>query len=57
MRAGKEGTFTYRVTPMFMDEAGKLTAGEPQTATIALMRETIRGKPAVRLATTAGALR
>jgi hypothetical protein len=44
VRAGKEGTFTYRVTPMFMDQAGKLTDGESQTASIALMRETIRGK-------------
>jgi len=44
VRAGKEGTFIYRVTPMFMDDAGKLTAGESQSASSALMRETIRGK-------------
>jgi hypothetical protein len=44
VRAGKEGTFIYRVTPMFMNGAGKLTGGESQTASISLMRETIRGK-------------
>jgi len=44
VRANKEGTFIYRVTPMFMDQAGKLTGGEAQTAKISLMRETIRGK-------------
>lgn len=35
-----EGKFTYRVTPMFMDEEGALSRGEPQTAALALMRET-----------------
>jgi len=35
------GKFSYRVTPMFMDGAGTLSSGEPQTAAIALMRETI----------------
>ena len=44
VRAGKEGTFEYRVTPMFMDASGTLTPGEAQTASIALMRETIAGK-------------
>jgi phosphatidylserine/phosphatidylglycerophosphate/cardiolipin synthase-like enzyme len=34
------GEFTYRVTPVFMDEKGKLTYGEPQTAAIALGGET-----------------
>jgi len=35
------GKFTYRVTPMFMDAGRTLSSGEPQTAAIALMRETI----------------
>lgn len=35
-----QGEFTYRVTPMFMDDTGTLSRGEPQTAAIALMRET-----------------
>jgi phosphatidylserine/phosphatidylglycerophosphate/cardiolipin synthase-like enzyme len=35
------GEFTYRVTPMFMDAGGTLSSGEPQTAALALMRETI----------------
>ncbi len=38
------GKFTYRVTPMFMDESGALGRGEPQTAAIALMRETHPGQ-------------
>ena len=38
------GKFAYRVTPMFMDAQGKLTAGEAQEAELALMRETIPGK-------------
>ena len=38
------GKFTYRVTPMFMDESGGLGRGEPQTAAIALMRETHPGQ-------------
>jgi phosphatidylserine/phosphatidylglycerophosphate/cardiolipin synthase-like enzyme len=38
------GQFTYRVTPMFMDAGGTLSSGEPQTAAIALMRETIPNK-------------
>jgi hypothetical protein len=42
--ADKAGEFTYRVTPMFMDENGVLTSGNSQTASLALMRETLRGK-------------
>ena len=42
--AEKKGGFTYRVTPCFMDKQGTLSRGEPQTAAIALMRETIPGK-------------
>ena len=38
------GKFTYRVTPMFMDETGALGRGESQTAAIALMRETHPGQ-------------
>jgi len=40
----KEGQFTYRVTPKFMDASGALSSGEPQTASIALVRETLPGK-------------
>jgi hypothetical protein len=39
-----QGKFTYRVTPMFMDETGALSSGESQTAAIALMRETHPGQ-------------
>jgi len=42
--AEKKGEFTYRVTPCFMDAGGTLSRGEPQTASIALMRETLPGK-------------
>lgn len=42
--AEKPGKFTYRVTPMFMDAGGALGSGEPQTASIALMRETLPGQ-------------
>lgn len=42
--AGLEGPFLYRVTAMFMDAAGILSAGEAQEAELALMRETIPGK-------------
>ena len=42
--ADKDGEFFYRVTPMFMDQSGTLSRGEPQEASIALMRETIPGK-------------
>lgn len=38
------GKFTYRVTPMFMNESGTLSAGETQLAALALMRETVPGK-------------
>lgn len=43
-QADLEGEFTYRVTPMFMDEGGTLAQGQPQQAALALMRETIPGK-------------
>jgi len=39
-----KGEFTYRVTPCFMDAGGTLSRGEPQTASIRLMRETLPGK-------------
>jgi hypothetical protein len=42
--ADKDGEFLYRVTPMFMDKSETLSRGEPQEASIALMRETIPGK-------------
>jgi phosphatidylserine/phosphatidylglycerophosphate/cardiolipin synthase-like enzyme len=42
--AEKKGEFTYRVTPCFMDAGGTLSRGEPQTAAIALMRDTHPGK-------------
>jgi hypothetical protein len=42
--ADKDGKFEYRITPMFMDELGTLSRGEPQEASIELMRETIPGK-------------
>jgi len=42
--AEKPGKFTYRVTAMFMDARGALSRGEEQTASIALMRETLLGK-------------
>ena len=35
-----EGAFTYTVTPAFMNAAGELSYGEPQTAAIELRRET-----------------
>lgn len=38
------GKFTYRVTPMFMDAGGALSSGEPQTAALALLRETLPGQ-------------
>jgi hypothetical protein len=38
------GTFTYKVTPVFMDQSDQLSYGEPQQASIALMRETYPGK-------------
>jgi len=42
--AEQKGEFTYRVTPCFMDAGGTLSRGEPQTASIRLMRETLPGK-------------
>ena len=41
---GLQGKYTYRVTPMFMDESGALGRGEPQSAAIALLRETQPGQ-------------
>ena len=41
--ANLPGAFQYRVTPMFMDAAGKLTAGAAQTLSIVLARETYPG--------------
>ena len=38
--AHKEGEFTYRVTPVFMNEQDELSYGEFQTADIRLARET-----------------
>jgi phospholipase D-like protein len=37
------GNYNYRVTPMFMDASGKLTAGAQQQVAIALARETYPG--------------
>lgn len=42
--AEKRGKFTYRVTPIFMDEDGVTSRGQAQTAALALMRETVPGK-------------
>jgi phosphatidylserine/phosphatidylglycerophosphate/cardiolipin synthase-like enzyme len=39
-----EGDFEYRVTPMFMDQAGKLRPGPEQTAALALADETYPGE-------------
>jgi phosphatidylserine/phosphatidylglycerophosphate/cardiolipin synthase-like enzyme len=38
------GTFTYKVTPVFMNDQDELSYGEPQTADIELRRETYPGK-------------
>src|SRR6185369_9892437 len=38
--ANLEGAFTYRVTPIFMDDEDRLNQGEPQEADIELRRET-----------------
>ncbi len=38
--AGLKGVFTYRVTPVFMNNADELSYGEPQEADIILSRET-----------------
>jgi phosphatidylserine/phosphatidylglycerophosphate/cardiolipin synthase-like enzyme len=37
------GEYTYRVTPVFMDETQQLAYGEPQTVNIELRRETYPG--------------
>jgi phosphatidylserine/phosphatidylglycerophosphate/cardiolipin synthase-like enzyme len=42
--ANLEGAFTYRVTPIFMDEEDRLSQGEPQEADIELRRETYPGQ-------------
>lgn len=52
VNAEKEGTFTYRVTPVFMNESGELSYGEPQEAGVVLSRETFPGK--VNIAYTRG---
>jgi hypothetical protein len=44
VNAAKEGMFTYRVTPVFMNTVGELSYGESQKADIALARETYPGK-------------
>jgi hypothetical protein len=38
------GEFAYRVSPVFMNDAGELSYGEPQEARIELRRETYPGK-------------
>lgn len=42
--ANLEGPFTYRVTPIFMDEDDRLSQGVPQQADIELRRETFSGQ-------------
>jgi hypothetical protein len=42
--ANLDGAFTYRVTPIFMDEDDRLSQGEPQVADIELRRETFPGQ-------------
>ncbi|HEY8211616.1 MAG TPA: phospholipase D-like domain-containing protein, partial [Myxococcaceae bacterium] len=42
--AESPGAFTYRVTPVFMNDLGELSFGESQTAQIELRRETYPGK-------------
>lgn len=39
-----QGGFTYRVTPVFMNERDELSYGEPQVAAIELSRETYPGQ-------------
>ena len=38
------GEFVYQVTPVFMNDAGELSYGEPQSAAIELRRETYPGQ-------------
>ncbi len=42
--ANLPGDFTYKVTPVFMDDVGTFTYGEPQEANVQLMRETYPGE-------------
>lgn len=42
--ANLDGEFTYRVTPVFMDDEDRLSQGEPQQAGIELRRETYPGQ-------------
>lgn len=42
--ANLDGAFTYRVTPIFMDEEDRLSQGVPQEADIELRRETYPGQ-------------
>ena len=44
LNAEKEGEFTYRVTPVFMDASGELSYGDFQEGAIVLARETYPGK-------------
>ena len=43
MNANLDGAFTYRVTPVFMNDKNELSLGEPQLANIELRRETYPG--------------
>lgn len=43
-QAGQPGVFTYRVTPVFMDDAGSLSYGDFQEAGIELIAETYPGE-------------
>ncbi|HEX2232706.1 MAG TPA: phospholipase D-like domain-containing protein [Thermoleophilaceae bacterium] len=42
--AERPGSFLYRVTPVFMNDADELSYGEPQEAAIELRRETYPGR-------------
>jgi PLD-like domain len=42
--AQKTGPFTYRVTPVFMNEQDELSCGDPQTADIELRNDTYPGQ-------------
>ena len=42
--ANLDGEFTYRVTPIFMDEEDRLSEGVPQEAALQLRRETYPGQ-------------
>jgi phosphatidylserine/phosphatidylglycerophosphate/cardiolipin synthase-like enzyme len=43
-RANLPGNFTYRVTPVFMDDKGQLSYGDYQEAAVQLLAETYPGK-------------